>query len=162
MPGHRGRRSLDEQLESVIPLIRAEIWILKDQRAFADAIGVKALATLLIGELWPLGASLHLLIAGAVLDVAEMAAISHTRAATRMAAFLRLWHGEHLAVTATARQLGVSRSHVAKTIQPSSWWLSVSWHSPSAHRIPSASQRAWSGRCSVSTSVRVLQTQGSV
>ncbi len=117
MPGRRGRRSHDEQVEAVIPLIRADIWTLKDHKTFAEAIGVKALTAQVAGELWPLGIALQLLIAGAVADVAAMAAASRTRTATRMAVFLRLWFDEHRTVAATARQLGLSRSHVAKTIQ---------------------------------------------
>lgn len=117
MLGRRGRRSHDEQVEAVITLIRADIWTLKDHKAFADAIGVKALTAQFAGELWPLGIALHLLITGAIADVAAMAAASRTRTATRTAVFLRLWYNEHRTVTATARQLGLSRSHVAKTIQ---------------------------------------------
>lgn len=40
MPRRRGRRSRDEQVEAVIPLIRADIWTLKEQKILADAIGV--------------------------------------------------------------------------------------------------------------------------
>jgi hypothetical protein len=117
MPGRRGRRSHDDYVESVVGLVRADIWTLKDQRAFADAAGVKALAAQFAGEAWPLGVALHLLIAGAVADVYGAACASPTRASGRFAEFLRLWYDEHRTVTFVAAQLHLSRSHVAKAVQ---------------------------------------------
>ena len=94
----RGRRSHDDYVESIIALIRADIWTLKDQKTFADAVGVKALATQFAGEAWTLGIALHLLIAGAVADVCGVACAANTRASTRVSEFLRLWYYEHRTV----------------------------------------------------------------
>jgi hypothetical protein len=113
----RGRRSHDDYMELAIALIRADIWTLKDQKTFADAIGVKALVAQFAGEAWPLGIALHLLIAGAVADVYSVAAAAQTRAATRISEFLRLWYYEHRTVSSAAIQMHLSRSHIAKTIQ---------------------------------------------
>jgi hypothetical protein len=117
MAGRRGRRSHDDYVESIIALIRADIWTLKDQKAFADAIGVKALAGEFAGEAWPLGIALHLLIAGAVADVSGVACAAHTPASTRVSEFLRLWYDQHCTVSSIAAGMCLSRSHVAKTIQ---------------------------------------------
>ena len=117
MAGRRGRRSHDDYVESIITLIRADIWTLKDQKAFADHMEVKALAAQFAGEAWPLGIALHLLIAGAVADVYSVAAAAQTRAATRISTFLRLWYYEQRAVSSAASQMHLSRSYVAKTIQ---------------------------------------------
>ena len=117
MPGRRGRRSHDDYVESVVALVRADIWTLKDQKTFVDATGVKALAAQFSGDAWPLGIALHLLIAGAVADVYGAACASSTRASGRFAEFLRLWYYEHRTVSSVAAQLQLSRSHVAKTIQ---------------------------------------------
>ena len=38
VPRHRGRRSHNEQVEAVVPLIRADIWTLKDQHTFDDTL----------------------------------------------------------------------------------------------------------------------------
>ena len=117
MAGRRGRRSHDDCLESIIALIRADIWTLKDHKAFADSVGVKALITQFGGAAWPLGIALHLLIAGAVADVSGVAHAAHTRASVRIAEFLRLWYYDQRTVTSIAAGMHLSRSHVAKTIQ---------------------------------------------
>src|SRR5260221_13510521 len=80
MAQRRGRRSHDDYVEAVVPLIRADVWKLKDQKAFAEYPGVKALALLLACEAWPRGIALHLLIAGAVPDVYGVAAAAPTPA----------------------------------------------------------------------------------
>jgi hypothetical protein len=117
MPGRRGRRSQDDYVEAIVALVRADIWTLKVQKAFADVAGVRALAAQFVGEAWPLGVALHLLIAGAVADVYGAACASPTRTSGRFAAFLRLWYDEHRTVTYVAAQLHLSRSHVAKAVQ---------------------------------------------
>jgi hypothetical protein len=81
MAQRRGRRSHDDYVEAVVPLIREDVWKLKDQKAFAEYPGVKALALLLACEAWPLGIALHLLMAGAVADVYAVACGSQTRQA---------------------------------------------------------------------------------
>jgi hypothetical protein len=117
MPGRRGRRSHDDYVESVVALVRADIWTLKDQKTFADAAGVKALAAQFAGDAWPIGIAIHLLIAGAVADVYGAACACRTRASDRFAQFLRLWYYEHHTVSFVATQLHLSRSHVAKVVQ---------------------------------------------
>lgn len=117
MAHRRGRRSHDEYVEAVIALLRADIWTLKDQKAFAEYPGVKALVAQFTGEAWPLGIALHVLIASAVADVYRVASSTPTRASARVAEFLRRWYYEQQTVSATATVLHLSRSHVAKTIQ---------------------------------------------
>src|SRR5260370_38141911 len=68
MAQRRGRRSHDDYVEAVVPLIRADVWKLKDQKAFAEYPGAKALALLLACEACTLGNALHLLMAGALAD----------------------------------------------------------------------------------------------
>ena len=115
--GVGGRRSHDDYVEAVIALIRADIWTLKDQKTFADAGGVNALAAHFAGEAWPLGIALHLLIAGAVADVSGVAHAAQTRVSARIAESLRLWYFDQCTVTSIAASMRLSRSHVAKTIQ---------------------------------------------
>jgi hypothetical protein len=117
MSGRRGRRSHDDYVESVVALVRADIWTLKDQKAFAEAAGVRTLAAQFAGNAWPVGIALHLLIAGAVADVYGAACASPTRASDRFVQFLRLWYYEHHTVSFVATQLHLSRSHVAKAVQ---------------------------------------------
>jgi hypothetical protein len=117
MPYRTGRRSHDDYLEAIIALLRADLWTLKDQKTFADALGVKALSAQFAGEAWPLGIALHLLIAGAVTDVVSVAGAAHTRASRRIAEFLQLWYREERHVSEIAAGMQLSRSHVAKTIQ---------------------------------------------
>ncbi len=117
MAQRRGRRSHDDYVEAVVPLIRADVWKLKDQKAFAEYPGVKALALLLACEAWPLGIALHLLMAGAVADVYAVACGSQTRQAQRTAEFLHRWYDEQQTVSAIAAGMHLSRSHVAKSIQ---------------------------------------------
>jgi hypothetical protein len=117
MAGRRGRRSQDDYLESIIALIRADVWTLKDQKAFADSVGVKALIAQFAREAWPLGIALRLLIDGAVTDVHGVVRAAHTRASVRIAEFLRLWYDNQCTVTSIAAGMHLSRSHVAKTIQ---------------------------------------------
>jgi hypothetical protein len=113
----RGRRSHDDYLEAIIALVRADVWTLKEQETFADALGVKALAAQFASEAWPLGIALHLLIAGAVADVGSVASAAQTRASTRVSEFLRLWYYDHCTVASIATDLQLSRSHVAETVQ---------------------------------------------
>jgi hypothetical protein len=117
MAGRRGRRSRDDYIEAVVPLVRADMWRLKDELTFTDQPGVKALASQFKSEAWPLGLALYALIAGAVVDVYAGACAGHSRHAQRTAEFLHLWYDEQQTVSSIAAGMHLSRSHVAKAIQ---------------------------------------------
>src|SRR5258708_17484665 len=117
MAGRRGRRSRDDYLEAVVPLVRADMWRLKDELTFIDHPGVKVLASQFKSEAWPLGLALYALIAGAVADVYAGACAGHSRHAQRTAEFLHLWYDEQQTVSSIAAGMHLSRSHVAKAIQ---------------------------------------------
>src|SRR5260370_24082187 len=117
MAGRRGRWSRDGDIEAVVPLVRADMWRLKDEMTFIDHPGVKVLSWQLKGEAWPLGLALYALIAGAVADVYAGACAGHSRHAQRTAEFLHLWYDEQQTVSSIAAGMPLSRSHVAKAIQ---------------------------------------------
>lgn len=117
MAHRRGRRSWDDYVESVVPLIRADVWKLKDERIFAEYPGIRTLVSQFEGEAWSMGLALHVLIAAAVADVYAVATTTRTRHAQRTAEFLRLWYYRQQTVSAIAADMHLSRSHVAKAIQ---------------------------------------------
>jgi hypothetical protein len=117
MTGRRGRRSREDYVEVVIPLVRADIWRLKDERTFAEHAGVKALVPRFKGEAWPVAWALQALLAGAVADVHSAACATRTRQAQRTAEFLQLWYYEQRTVASIAAGMHLTRSHVAKAIQ---------------------------------------------
>jgi hypothetical protein len=117
MTSWRGRRSREETVEALLPLLRAGLWRLKDERMLAEQPGIKALALRFQGDVWPLAWALHVLIAGAVADVYAAAFASRSRQAQRTALFLQCWYDEQRTVASIASELQLTRAHVAKTIQ---------------------------------------------
>jgi hypothetical protein len=117
MTNRRGRRSRQDAVEELLPLLRADLWRLKDERLLAEQPGIKALALRFQGDVWPLAWVLHVLIAGAVADVYAAACASRTRQEQRTALFLQRWFDEQRTVASIATELQLTRAHVAKTIQ---------------------------------------------
>jgi hypothetical protein len=117
MTNRRGRRSRQDAVEALLPLLRADVWRLKDERLLAEHPGSKALALRFQGDVWPLAWALHVLIAGAVADVYAADCASRTRQAQRTALFLQRWYDEQRTVASIASELQLTRAHVAKAIQ---------------------------------------------
>jgi hypothetical protein len=117
MTNRRGRRSRQDAVEALLPLLRADVWRLKDERLLAEHPGSKALALRFQGDVWPLAWALHVLIAGAVADVYAADCASRTRQAQRTALFLQRWYQEQRTVASVATELQLTRAHVAKAIQ---------------------------------------------
>jgi hypothetical protein len=117
MTNRRGRRSREDMVEALLPLLRADLWRLKDKPLLAEQPGIKALAPRFEGEVWPLAWALHVLIAGAVADVYAAACASRTRQAQRTALFLQRWYDEQRTVASIASELQLTRAHVAKIVQ---------------------------------------------
>jgi hypothetical protein len=117
MISRSGRRSREDTVEALLPLLRADLWRLKDARLLVEHPGVKALAPRFQGDVWPLAWALHVLIAGAVADVSTAACATHTRQAHRTVIFLQRWFDEQRTVASIASELQLTRAHVAKAIQ---------------------------------------------
>jgi hypothetical protein len=115
--GHRSREDTEDTVEALLPLLRADLWQLKDARMLDEQPGIKALAERFQGDVWPLAWALHVLIAGAVADVSAAACASRTRQAQRTALFLQCWYDEQRTVASIAIELQLTRAHVAKAIQ---------------------------------------------
>jgi hypothetical protein len=117
MTSRRGRRSREDVVEALLPLLRADLWRLKDERLLAEHPDIRALALRFQGDVWPLAWALHVLIAGAVADVYAAACTSRSRQAQRTALFLQRWYDEQQTVASIASELQLTRAHVAKAIQ---------------------------------------------
>jgi hypothetical protein len=115
--GRRGRPSQDDYAKLVGELLRREAFQLDDCAVLAQLPGVKAIARQLNGSVFPDGTAIRTLLDKAALEVEAHSRMQRDLASRRIAAFLNIWYRQRGTAVEVADVLGVSRSHVAHTVQ---------------------------------------------
>lgn len=115
--GPRGRPSQDDYARRVCEVMRHDAFRLEECSALAQLPGVQALASRLRQSVLPTGTAIRSLLDRAAHEVETLARSQPEITAQRIATFLHIWYREGGTVVDVGYALGLSRSHVAHSVQ---------------------------------------------
>jgi hypothetical protein len=113
----RGRLSQEDYTRRVCQVMRADPYELEACTVLAQLPAVQALARRHERSIFPLGTVLRALLDQAGTEVEMLAWQQRDETSQRIATFLHIWFGQRRTVVEVAEALGLSRPHVAHTVQ---------------------------------------------